>query len=89
VVVNGMNNGGHPTRTITIPKNNPNLLVVSMGSNENIDIASGNIAAERGVIKVFNLSTVPSGGYDYTTGGWQAGYGLRNEVGIVFDGNNM
>jgi glucose/arabinose dehydrogenase len=89
VVVNGMNNGGHPTRTITIPKNNPNLIVVSCGSNENLDLAAGSIATERAVIKVFDMSSVPSGGYNFVTGGYQAGYGLRNEVGIVFDGNNM
>jgi glucose/arabinose dehydrogenase len=89
VVVNGMNNGGHPTRTLVIPKNKPNLLVVSCGSNENLDMAAGNIATERAVVKVFDMNSVPSGGYNFVTGGYQAGYGLRNEVGIVFDGNNM
>jgi len=84
-----MNNGGHATRTLVIPKNKPNLLVVSCGSNENLDIASGNMATERAVVKVFDMNSVPSGGYNYVTGGYQAGYGLRNEVGIVFDGNNM
>jgi hypothetical protein len=89
VLVTGMSNGGHATRTLTIPKNNPNLLVVSCGSNGNLDIPATDMATARAVVKVFDLNSVPNGGYNYVSGGWQAGYGLRNEVGIVFDGNNM
>lgn len=89
VVVSGMLNGGHVTRTLSIPKNNPDLLVVSHGSNGNLDMPTQNIAAARAAVKVFNVSTVPSGGHNYINGGWNAGYGLRNEVGITFDGNNM
>jgi len=89
VVVSGMYNGGHVTRTLSIPKNKPDLLVVSHGSNGNLDMPTQNIAAARAAVKVFNVSTVPSGGYNYISGGWNAGYGLRNEVGITFDGNNM
>jgi glucose/arabinose dehydrogenase len=89
VLVKGMSNGGHATRTLSIPKNNPGLLVVSVGSNGNLDIPSGDVATGRAIVKVFNLTSVPSGGYNYVTGGYSAGHGLRNEVGIVFDGNNM
>jgi len=89
VVVSGMYNAGHTTRTLAIPKNNGNLLVVSHGSNGNLDMPTQNVATQRAVVKVFNLANLPSGGYNYVSGGWQAGYGLRNEVGIVFDGNNM
>ena len=89
VVVSGMYNGGHVTRTLSIPKNNPDLLVVSHGSNGNLDMPTQSMAAARAAVKVFNVSTVPSGGYNYISGGWNAGYGLRNEVGITFDGNNM
>jgi hypothetical protein len=28
-------------------------------------------------------------GYDYATEGYQMGYGLRNEVGLTFDGDGM
>lgn len=89
VLVTGMSNGGHATRTIAIPENNPNLLVVSCGSNANLDMPSGDAAIGRAIVKVFDLSSAPSGGYNYASGGYSAGYGLRNEVGIVFDGNNM
>jgi hypothetical protein len=35
------------------------------------------------------LSKIPSGGYNYVSGGYTAGYGQRNEVGMCFDKNNM
>jgi len=31
----------------------------------------------------------PADGYNYATGGYQMGYGLRNEVGMAFDGDGM
>ena len=89
VVVSGMLNAGHVSRTLSMPKNNANMLVVSHGSNGNLDMPTQNIAAARAAVKVFNVSSVPSGGHNYISGGWNAGYGLRNEVGITFDGNNM
>lgn len=36
-------------------------------------------------MKVFDITKVPAGGYDYATGGEFMGYGLRNEVGLVED----
>jgi hypothetical protein len=47
-----------------------------------------NLGVQRAVNKVFDTSIIPNGGYSYDTGGWQAGYGLRNEVGLVFDADN-
>jgi glucose/arabinose dehydrogenase len=89
VVVKGMNPGGHSSRTLAVPPNNPNLLIVSLGSNANIDAASLMKETGRAIVKVFDLSKTPSGGYTYNTQGWYLGYGLRNEIGIIFDGNNM
>lgn len=88
VVVKSMSNAGHVTRTLVIPKNHPNLLVVSVGSDGNLDMPTQNMAAQRAVVKVFDMNSPPSGGFDFTSGGWQAGYGLRNEVGLVFDSDN-
>lgn len=79
----------HPTRTLIIPKSHPNLLVVSSGSNENLDPGSLDLSLERGVVKVFDMNTVPSGGYDYIIEGWQAGWGLRNAVALVFDSDEL
>ena len=89
VVVRGMNPGGHSSRTLAIPPNHPNLLIVSLGSESNIDEAAANKETGRAIVKVFDLSKAPEGGYTYNTEGWYLGYGLRNEVGIIFDGNNM
>jgi glucose/arabinose dehydrogenase len=89
IVVSGMFNGGHPTRSLVMSPAYSNLLVVSHGSDENIDIASINMSTARAIVKIFDMSSVPIGGYKYATDGYNAGYGLRNEVGLTFDANNM
>ncbi|KAK1756803.1 L-sorbosone dehydrogenase [Echria macrotheca] len=89
VVVRGMNAGGHNTRTLAVPPNHPNLLIVSLGSDGNIDQPTVQKETGRAIVKVFDLSKTPSGGYSYNTQGWYLGYGLRNEIALVFDGNNM
>jgi glucose/arabinose dehydrogenase len=88
-IVTNMFNSGHVTRTLIIPPNHPDLLVISHGSNGNWDYPAIDPSTARAVVKVFNLTTVPAGGYAFTTDGWNAGYGLRNEVGLDFDGNGM
>ncbi|KAI1073411.1 hypothetical protein F5B20DRAFT_597701 [Whalleya microplaca] len=88
-VVSGMAGDGHHTRTLIIPPNHSDLLVVSHGSGSNLDYPTISPATARAIVKVFNISIVPEGGYNFTTHGWNAGYGLRNEVGLAFDGNDM
>jgi hypothetical protein len=89
IVVKGMVQGGHPTRALIVPPATPNLLVIQLGSYSNFDMESLNMATARAVVKVFNMSSVPTGGYTYTTEGWFLGYGLRNDVALLTDGNNM
>jgi hypothetical protein len=72
-----------------VPPNRPDLLIVSLGSADNIDHASVKKETGRAIVKVFDLTKTPAGGWTYNTQGWYLGYGLRNEIGIVFDGNNM
>ncbi|OTB03839.1 hypothetical protein M426DRAFT_262722 [Hypoxylon sp. CI-4A] len=88
-VVFGMEGEDHVTRTLIIPPHRPDLIVVSHGSGSNLDYDAIDPAVGRAIVKVFNISTIPNGGYNWATDGWNAGYGLRNEVGLVFDGNNM
>ncbi|KAH7391486.1 cellobiose dehydrogenase-like protein [Cadophora sp. MPI-SDFR-AT-0126] len=88
-IISGMSNSGHPSRTLVIPPHHPNLLLVSHGSGDNFDYPSGDVKTQRAVIKVFDMSAIPAAGYKFVTDGYQAGYGLRNEVGLAFDGNNM
>lgn len=88
-IISGMYNGGHPSRTLLIAPHKPNLMLVSQGSNDNWDMDSINPALGRSLMKVFDISAVPKGGYKYNTDGYLMGYGLRNEVGVTFDSNNM
>jgi glucose/arabinose dehydrogenase len=88
-LVTGMDSRGHVTRTLVIPPKHPNLLLVSHGSNDNFDYGSADIKTGRSCIKVFDVNSIPAGGYDYASGGYQMGYGLRNEVGLDFDGDGM
>jgi glucose/arabinose dehydrogenase len=89
-IITGMVNGGsHVTRTLALHPTNDKLLVVSHGSNSNIDAATSNKATARAIIKVFDLTNVPSAGFNYVSGGYNAGYGQRNDVGITFDNNNQ
>jgi glucose/arabinose dehydrogenase len=85
LLVSGMNNPDHSTRTLQISPLNPNLLIVSRGSNQNIDLEAGDIDTGRSQVKVFNLSSVPEGGYDFTTHGEVISWGVRNEVGLTND----
>lgn len=88
-LVTGMDSRGHVTRTIIFPPKYPNLLVVSHGSNDNFDYDSGDIKVGRSCVKVFDISKTPAEGYNYATSGYNLGYGLRNEVGLVFDADGM
>lgn len=85
IVISGMDNKGHVTRTLAFPPKHPNLLVVSHGSNDNFDYDAGNIKTGRSCIKAFDVTKAPSDGYVYASGGHQLGYGLRNGVGLAFD----
>lgn len=89
IVVSGMDNRGHVTRSLAISPHHPDLLVVSHGSNDNFDYESGNIKTGRSCIKAFNLTSTPVDGYVYASDGHQLGYGLRNGVGLAFDRNGM
>ncbi|KAB5522939.1 soluble quino protein glucose/sorbosone dehydrogenase [Coniochaeta sp. 2T2.1] len=84
-VVKGISTGIHSTRTMLVVPQAPNWVVLQAGSNGNWDYASGNPAAGRSIVKVFDMSKVPSGGWNYNTDGVVLGYGLRNEVALAFD----
>ncbi|KAJ3500222.1 hypothetical protein NLJ89_g9889 [Agrocybe chaxingu] len=83
-LVTGMNNNYHFTRTILIPKRNPDYMVVNVGSDGNLDWPTFHPAAGRAQIRVFDLRTLPANGVPFTSGR-VFGYGLRNHVGIAED----
>ncbi|TFK75515.1 hypothetical protein BDN72DRAFT_831768 [Pluteus cervinus] len=84
-LVTGMTNVGHNTRTLWVSRKNSNLLVVSDGSNGNIDTASAQASTGRAIVKVFDVTTLPANGVNYASGGKVLGYGLRNDVGVTED----
>ena len=88
-IVTGMFNGGaHVTRTLQLVPGKPNLILVSHGSNANLDMDSARASTGRAIIKAFDMSAIPSGGYNYVSQGYVVAYGLRNEVGMTMDNNN-
>ncbi|PGG98607.1 hypothetical protein AJ79_08811 [Helicocarpus griseus UAMH5409] len=88
-LITGMLGQGHITRTLMMRPDQPNLLLVSHGSNGNFDDGTELPETGRACMKVFDISQAPPNGYNYVTDGYMMGYGLRNEVGVALDGNNM
>jgi glucose/arabinose dehydrogenase len=87
VIVTGMSLGGHSTRTIIVSPKNPNIVLVSDGSNGNWDYPAGSPATGRACVKAFDVSKTPASGYNYNTQGTMVAYGVRNEVALAFDPN--
>jgi glucose/arabinose dehydrogenase len=87
IVVTNMSGTTHSTRTLHISPLYPNLLVISRGSDGNIDPSAASISSGHSQVKVFDLNHVPTGGYEYTTTGGVLAFGVRNEVGVTSDLN--
>jgi glucose/arabinose dehydrogenase len=88
-VITGMDSGVHSTRNVLVVKSQPNLVLVQVGSNANLDMASAQTATGRAIIKIFDMSKVPASGYNYKTQGEVFAYGLRNEIGFIQDPNGI
>ncbi|KAF7539517.1 hypothetical protein G7054_g2044 [Neopestalotiopsis clavispora] len=88
-VVKGMDTGIHSTRNVLVVPSQPNMVLVQVGSNQNMDTASANKATGRAIIKIFDMSKAPSAGYTYKTDGEVFAYGLRNEIGFTTDPNGI
>ncbi|TRX91781.1 hypothetical protein FHL15_007334 [Xylaria flabelliformis] len=86
-IITGMSPGGHSTRTVAVSPKNPNIILVSTGSNSNWDYASGNPSTGRACVKTFDITKAPADGYNYNTQGTMLAYGVRNEVALAFDPN--
>lgn len=87
VVVTGMDSGIHSTRNLLVSPKDPNMVMLQVGSNANLDYQSADKATGRAIIKIFDMSKAPASGYNYKTGGEVFGYGLRNEIGFTADPN--
>jgi glucose/arabinose dehydrogenase len=87
--IGGMDSGIHSTRNLLVVASQPNMVLLQVGSNANLDMAAAQKATGRAIIKVFDMSKAPAAGYDYKRDGEVFGYGLRNEIGFVADPNGM
>jgi glucose/arabinose dehydrogenase len=84
-IVNGMSNSDHTTRTLLISEKEPGMLLVSRGSNSNIDLAAETLDSGHSQIRAFKVDNITSDSnpYDFTTSGRLLGWGLRNSVGVA------
>jgi glucose/arabinose dehydrogenase len=83
-LVAGMDSSGHTSRTVMMSQKQPGILVVSRGSDGNIDLDTADVATGRSQIKAFDLNNMTSSStpYDYASQGRLLGWGLRNSVGV-------
>jgi len=84
-LITGMNNTDHVTRTLLISRNVSDYLVISRGSDDNIDLGTQDIGSGRSQLKAFNLTELQKGSVDYAASGLILGWGLRNSVGLTED----
>ncbi|KAG0634320.1 hypothetical protein HOY80DRAFT_928906 [Tuber brumale] len=82
-IVTGMDSGGHITRTLLTSNLYSDVLLVSRGSDGNLDMEAKDISKGKCMIKAFSLSKTKE--QDFTTQGNLLGWGLRNSVGVGED----
>jgi glucose/arabinose dehydrogenase len=74
---------GHTTRTLLLSQRVPDMLLVSRGSQGNIDFQTLDVTTGVSTIKAFNVSNVTDSAYDHASNGLLLGWGLRNSVGVA------
>lgn len=79
VIVKGMTTDGQITRTLLLSRKSKNKLLVSRGSDENIDLSTVDVNSGQSQIRIFDPS---KNDVTYTTGTTLA-WGLRNAVGLA------
>ena len=86
-LITGMLNDGHTTRTLLLPRSAPDLVIVSRGSEGNLDpLALEPLKTGHAQIKAFNLTALDSSSlppYDFTADGALVAWGVRNGVGLA------
>ena len=68
-LVTKMSNSDHTTRTLLLSRQVPGLLVVSRGSDSNVDKESNDITSGHAQVKAFNLNNVTSDPYKFDSDG--------------------
>ncbi|KAH4903227.1 hypothetical protein HBI80_117580 [Parastagonospora nodorum] len=85
IIENMGENDGHTTRTLLLSGKVPSLLLVSRGSQGNLDDNTLDINSGVSTIKAYNVSNVTDTAYNQPRDGLLLGWGLRNSVGIAED----
>lgn len=75
--------GDHITRTLLFAKKQKNTLIVSRGSQSNLDFDSLNLTTGHCQIKSFNVQEGKTTPQNFNTTGKLLGWGLRNSVGVA------
>lgn len=78
-----MYNKDHTTRTILLSQKADGLLLVSRGSQSNVDAQAEVLSSGNSQIKAFDLSNITDEGYKFKADGLRLGWGLRNSVGVA------
>ncbi|RVD83207.1 uncharacterized protein DFL_007603 [Arthrobotrys flagrans] len=84
-LVTGMSSGGHTTRSLLVPNGNPDLLLISVGSDGNFDQGTKEYSSGRSQIRGFKWKDLLSESVVYKESGTNFGWGLRNSVGLRDD----
>lgn len=85
-LITGMNqSGSHQTRSLFVPSWDPNKLIVSRGSQGNVDMAAINPSTGRSMIKYWSIDEFIGSPMQFSSTGTILGMGLRNSVGVTED----
>ena len=84
ILVGGMSGSDHVTRTLLLSQKVQETLIISRGSNTNIDPTAADIASGVSQIRAFNIGNLTADqNYTYASDGLRLGWGLRNSVGVA------
>lgn len=83
-LVGAMSGSDHVTRTLLLSQMVNDTLVISRGSNSNIDPVAADITSGHSQLRAFSIGNLTGNqNYTYATDGLRLGWGLRNSVGVA------
>ena len=83
IAITNTSDGDHITRTLLFAKKQKTTLIVSRGSESNVDMASLDLTTGHCQIKSFAVQNDTTAPQNFNTTGKLLGWGLRNSVGIA------
>lgn len=83
-LIEGMSQNGHRPKTLVVPKDRPDLLLVHRGSDGNIDSSTTQIGSGKSQVRVFKIADLERATAQYASGEVIA-WGVRNTVALGQD----